>query len=62
MAKYVRKTNDEFHTQGLYFGVWETVTIDETMAEARQMLKDYNENECGIPHRIIKRRVKKEEK
>lgn len=57
---YQRKTRDEFHTQGLYFGVWETVTIDETMAEARQMLKDYNDNEPGIPHRIKKVRVRKE--
>ena len=61
MAKYVRKTKDEFHTQGLYFGVWETVTIDETYAEAKQMKKDYDENECGIPHRIVKHRVRKEE-
>ncbi len=61
MAKYVRKTKDEFHTQGLYFGVWETVTIDETIAEARQMLRDYDENEPEIPHRIRKVRVRKGE-
>lgn len=60
MAEYVRKTTDEFHTQGLYFGVWETVTIDTTMAEARQMKRDYDANEPGIPHRIIKKRVRKE--
>ena len=61
MSNYIRKTLDEYHVQGNYGCGWETVTIDETMAEAKQMLKDYNENECGIPHRIIKRRVKKEE-
>lgn len=55
---YQRKTRDEYHTQGLYFGVWETVTIDETYAEAKQMLKDYNENEPEYPHRIVKRRVR----
>ena len=60
MAKYVRKTVDEWHTQGNYGCGWETVTIDETYAEARQMLRDYNENEPQYPHRIIKKRVRKE--
>lgn len=61
MAGYVRKTCDEYHTQGFYFGEWETVTIDETIAEARQMKRDYDLNEPGIPHRIIRKRVKKGE-
>jgi len=62
MSNYVRKTRDEFHTQGLYFGVWETVTIDETYTKAKQMKRDYDLNEPGIPHRIMKRRVRKGEK
>lgn len=55
---YIRKTHDEWHTQGNYGHGWETVTIDETYAEAKQMLRDYNENERGVPHRIIKKRVR----
>lgn len=61
MAKYVRKTHDEWHTQGWYGCGWETVTIDDNRADARQMLRDYNENEPGIPHRLIKKRVRNEQ-
>lgn len=61
MAKYVRKTKDEYHVQGNCGCGWETVTIDETMAEAKAMLRDYNENETMYPHRVRKIRVKKEE-
>lgn len=57
---YQRKTVDEYHTQGNYGCGWETVTIDETYAEARKMLRDYNENEPQYPHRVIKKRVRKE--
>lgn len=50
----------EYHVQGNYGGVagWETLTIEETKAEAEQMLKDYNDNETMYPHRI--RKVRKE--
>lgn len=50
----------EWHVQGNYGGVagWETLTIEETREEAEQMLKDYNDNETGYPHRI--RKVRKE--
>lgn len=57
---YQRKTRDEYHTQGNYGCGWETVTIDETYAEAKQMYRDYEENEPQYPHRIIKKRVRKE--
>ena len=57
---YVRKTKDEWHTQGDYGDGWETVTIDESLAEARQMKRDYDENEPEYLHRIVKRRVRKE--
>ena len=63
MGKYVRKTQDEYHVQGYYsreFG-WETVTTEATRPEALAMRKCYDENEPAIPHRIIKKRVKKEE-
>lgn len=57
--KYIRKTVDEYHVQGYYSPSigWETVTIDETYAEAKQMLRDYRENECNITFRIKKCRV-----
>jgi hypothetical protein len=60
MAKYVRKTVDEWHTQGNYGCGWETVTIDDNYADAKQMLRDYRENEPEYPHRLIKKRVRKE--
>lgn len=41
----------EYHIQGWY-GTWETVTVEATRAEARQMLATYNENEPGVAHRI----------
>lgn len=64
MARYIRKTHDEYHVQGNYGGVagWETVSIEETYAEGKQMLKDYNENEPQYPHRLIKRRVRNDER
>lgn len=62
MANYIRKTRDEWHTQGDYGCGWETVTIDETYTEALQMLRDYDDNEPGIPHRIIKKRVRNNER
>jgi len=52
----------EWHTQGNYGCGWETVTIDETYAEGKQMLRDYRENEPQYPHRLIKRRVQNDER
>ena len=60
MAGYVRKTEDQWHTQGNYGCGWETVTIDDNKQDAMQMLRDYNENEPQYPHRVIKKRVRKE--
>ena len=57
---YVRKTVDEWHTQGDYGCGWETVTIADTREEGLRDLRDYRENERGIPHRLIKKRVRKE--
>lgn len=61
MAKYVRKTHDEWHTQGNYGCGWETVTIDDNRKDGLQMLRDYRDNEPGIPHRLIKKRVRNEQ-
>ena len=52
-----RKTKDEFIVQGNYGAGYEDLTCEDTRKEARQRLKEYNENE-GYAHRIIVRRVK----
>ena len=42
--------------QGCYDGEWGDLTYSENRREARNDLKDYRDNELGVPHRIIKRR------
>lgn len=56
---YTRKTVDEYEIQGNYGQGWEMVTVEETKKAAKDQLKCYNENE-SYPHRIVKKRVKKE--
>ena len=51
---YIRKTVDEWHTQGYYFGTWETVTIDDNKKDAYTMLQCYDENEPNVLHRVKK--------
>lgn len=46
----------EYEIQGAYGQGWEGVTWEDTWSEARQRLKEYNDNE-PYPHRIVKRRV-----
>lgn len=57
---YTRKTKDEFEVQGNYgYGHgFECVTAEETKPEARKRLKEYRENEPGIPFKIVKKRVR----
>ncbi len=58
---YKRKTEDEFQIQGYYghtYG-WEYLTTEESYKDAKTQLRCYNENE-NTPHRIIKKRVRKE--
>lgn len=55
---YTRKTKDEYQIHGNYGYGWEELTAEETYKEARAQLRCYNENEPGIPHKIVKRRVK----
>lgn len=59
--KYTRKTIDQWEVQGNYGSGWESVTIEDTRKAAREMLKCYNENETGTPHRIVKKRIKIEQ-
>ena len=58
--KKERKTFDEFEVQGNYGGGWECVCSEDTRREAVLQLRCYNENEPQYPHRLIKRRIKKE--
>jgi hypothetical protein len=44
--------------QGKYFRIWEDVTTETDLKEAKQRLKEYNENELQYLHRLITRRVK----
>lgn len=54
----VRKTVDEFVIQGHYSCGWEDLTTEETRREGRAQLRCYDENERGVAHRLIKRRVR----
>lgn len=51
MAKYT----NEIILQGFY-GKWEDLIYCEDEQDAKQMLKDYNENEPHVSHRIIHRK------
>lgn len=35
---------------------WEDVTEEDTRAEGLERLREYRENEPGVPHRLIRRR------
>ena len=54
---YIRKTKDEYQILGDYGYGWECLFAEETLKEAKQMLKDYNENEPQYAHKIKKVRV-----
>jgi hypothetical protein len=56
---YVRKTEDEYEVQGNYGQGFECVTTEELYREAKNRLREYNENEPQYTHKIIKRRVPK---
>jgi len=57
---YTRKTIDEWQVLGNYgFGHgFEIVTAASTLKEAKSHLKEYRENEPGIPFKIVKKRLK----
>jgi hypothetical protein len=57
--KKVPKTIVEFVVQSWYPEYkWEDVFYATTLTEGKAILNDYNQNETGVPHRLIKRRVK----
>lgn len=53
-----RKTRDVYDVRGNYgYGHgYETVTTEEDRVEAHARLREYRENEPGVPFRIVKRR------
>ena len=57
-----RTTIDVYVVQGKYGQGWEDVYESEDRKDARDRLKEYDENEEEYSHRLITRRVKKESK
>lgn len=57
-----RTTKDVYVVQGNYGQGWEDVFESEDRKDAKDRLKEYNENEKEYSHRLITRRVKKESK
>lgn len=57
-----RTTKDVFVVQGNYGQGWEDVYESEDRKDAKDRLKEYNENEKEYAHKLITRRVKKESK
>lgn len=51
------RTKPEYVVQGNYGYGWEDLTASDNQAEARNDLKAYRENETGVSHRLITRRV-----
>jgi len=63
MVKYVksayqRKTKDVYVVQGNYGYGWDDLFEEDTWLDAKQALKEYQENEPQYSHRIITRREK----
>ena len=57
MSTYIRKTEDEYEIQSWTPYGWELATTETNRKDARAQLKCYHENEPGVSHRIIKKRV-----
>lgn len=57
---YIRKTRDEYQVQGNYgYGHgFEMVTAEDTYKEAKASLREYRDNEPGIPFRIVCKQIK----
>lgn len=59
---YQRKTRDVWEVQGFYYGEWERLTTEDTRREAYNQKICYDENEWGVPHRIVKKRERIEKR
>lgn len=53
---YKRKTQDVYNVEGNYGHGFEVVTAETDPAESLQRLREYRENEPGVPFRIRKTR------
>ena len=51
------RTKPEYVVQGNYGYGWEDLTASDSSSEAKADLKAYRENELGVAHRLITRRV-----
>lgn len=62
-SKKVSKTKVEIVLQGCYEGQWGDLCYYDRnqVVEAKQELRLYNENELGVPHRLIRRRIQNPE-
>jgi hypothetical protein len=59
MSRYERKTVDWFYIMGVYEKGEEELTVESSMKDARQRLREYRENEPQYRHRIKERRLPK---
>ena len=61
---YKRKTYDEFQLLGNwgYGDRWEYILAEDTLAEVKKRRKEYLENDPFATYKIVKRRIKIEEK
>ncbi len=55
---YIRKTYDEYESQGFYYGEWELETTESNYRDAKIQIKLYRENQPEVAHRIKKIRVR----
>lgn len=56
---YIRKTEDEYEIHGNYTGRnYEVVTTESTCGDAVRQVITYQENEPGIPFKIVKKRIR----
>lgn len=60
LLKNKRKTINQYFVQGNYGSGWEDLTAHDTISEAKLEKIVYDENETQYPHRIMKKRIKKE--
>lgn len=56
LEQKIGKYDIYYDIQGDYGHGWETVTSEDNLKDARQTIKDYRENEPGIPFKL--KRVK----
>lgn len=49
-----------YDIEGLYYGIWESLTRENTYCEAKERLNEYRLNSPGIPYRIVNRVSRKD--